>query len=114
MKPLPKQEKKTNIVTTDYTKLTYKVYPDRVKVGIDIGESRFPAGDELPVKRKYDENGNYVKHMLAVKNKEIPSSFSPKAKKKDSSSYSLGELERKYSASNPANNPSIFNGTKRS
>jgi len=36
--------------------------PNRVKLGIEEGETRFPPEAIAPNKRKYDEKGRYIKH----------------------------------------------------
>ena len=63
--------------------------PNRVKLGIEEGESRFPPEAVAPNKKKYNEKGEYVKHKDVVK------------KKKEHSEPSMGKVMREAALSNP-------------
>lgn len=52
----------------DYQNLEMpKLRPNMVKLGIDEGEDRFPPEAKVPNYKKYDANGNYIKHKLPTK-----------------------------------------------
>jgi hypothetical protein len=53
--------------------------PNKVKMGIKHGESRFPAEAKVPNYKKYDDKGNYVKHKLKMKTKPNGNSASTAA-----------------------------------
>ena len=44
--------------------------PNQVKMGIKHGEERFPAQAKVKNYKKYDKNGNYIKHKLTMKKKD--------------------------------------------
>jgi hypothetical protein len=55
----------------DYAELDYPVRkPNKVKLGIEEGEDRFPAEAKVPNYKKYDKSGNYIKHKVPTKSKE--------------------------------------------
>lgn len=91
----PKNPK--NPVAFDYANLEYKHYPNKVKIGIEDHEERFPAESKVPPYKKYDKDGKYIKgNFIATQKKQS---------KKSTFGYSLGELARENSSSNPKKNP---------
>lgn len=76
----------------DYNNLAYPMKrPNKVKLSISDGESRFPAEAKVPNYKKYDENGNYIKH-------KVPN----KPKNPEASGVSALSIMRNMSLSNPA------------
>ena len=96
--PDPPPENKAKI---DYKSLKYKIKDPRVKIHVDFGEERFPPGAEMPESKKYDEDGNYVKQDVVATEK--------KEKSKKMPSYSMIEVMKENSLSNPKKN----NGRKK-
>lgn len=57
----------------EYEKLETPTYSNTANLDIDEGEQRFPQDAKVPNKKKYSENGNYVKNRLPKKKKDDPS-----------------------------------------
>lgn len=57
----------------DYTEVDVVTrVQNSTKMGADFGEKKVPKEAEAPNKRKYDENGNYVKHKNRPQRKKKP------------------------------------------
>lgn len=95
-RPEPKHK---NEMRLDYNAIQPKKYANTAKTGIDFGEERFPPDAKVPNKRKYDENGNYIKHKETLK----------KSKEDKVKDPSINNLMRENSLSNPKRE----NGKKR-
>lgn len=67
----PEKQKLDKLIP--YEKLApAEAIPNQVKLGVDIGEDRFPADAKVPNVKKYDENGNYIKHKRPMKKDTQP------------------------------------------
>lgn len=76
----------------DYNLYRYKSYPNKVNIGIDVNEERYPKEAKVPEYKKYDAQGKYVKPDFIVE------------KKADKPiKYSIGQLMRDNDSSNPKN-----------
>ena len=81
-------EKKKLEKLIPYEKLATPIAkPNKVKLGIDIDENRFPADAKVKNVKKYDDNGNYIK-------------YKPKMKKDNSAGISTAGLVRSSLRSN--------------
>jgi len=82
-------EKPDKLIDTDDLHIE-RQKPNRVKLGIEEGETRFPPESVAPNKRKYDEKGRYVKHQKSVQKK-----------KEERKVPSMTEIMKNSSLSNP-------------
>jgi hypothetical protein len=92
--PEPKDE---NPVKIDY-KETYKntkVYENKIKIHVDMGEERFPPESKVPNKRKYNEKGEYIKHKNVVLESD------KKKDPKELPTYSMTQVMKEQSLTNP-------------
>jgi len=82
----------------DYKNLEFKKYPDKIKIGIYFDENRHPQESQPQPKKKYDSSGRYIKHKYFVETKK---------EEKKKYKYSLGQLMRDGSPSNPKNQKDV-------
>lgn len=86
-------KKFVNPVKPDYASFKYKAYPNKIYVGIEIGDERFPKESKVPPYKKYDDKGNYIKPKFILEKGNLKTA-----------KYSLGKLQRENSLSNPVTN----------
>jgi hypothetical protein len=87
--PVKKKEPEKLIDYDSFTVTPYK--PNRMKVDVAHGESRFPEGSEPPSSEKYDADGNNIQHQERIVKKNTTDIKKP----------SMNEIMRESSLGNP-------------
>ena len=105
----PPSPKPKNEMQLDYKAIAAKRprYRNEVKTNIDFGEERFPPGSKVPPGKKYDEDGNYIKH------KDVVTKGDTKNKKESPPPLSMMQMMKDHALSNPKGRGNAKKGRKK-
>ena len=88
----PKKDKEPEKLI-NYSSFRVKaVKPNKIKLNVDHGEDRYPPESKPPSSKKYDEQGNYIKHQERI----------IKTEKTNNKMPSLNNLMRENALGNPS------------